>query len=89
VILLAYVQSLIALVVSIIAWFAIVFTGKLSEGLFDPLLSALAYTTRATAYFALLTEDWPPFTLEESSAGGQAAPPAPPPPGPPDIGTPQ
>jgi len=95
VILLAYVQSLIALVVSVIAWFAIVFTGKLSEGLFDPLRSALAYTARATAYFALLTEDWPPFSLEEPSAGGQAAaappapPPPPPPPVPPDPGTPQ
>ena len=83
VILLAYVQSLIALVISVIAWFAIVFTGKMSEGLFDPLRSALAYTTRATAYFGLLTEDWPPFSLEESSVGAQAAAPPPPPPPPP------
>jgi hypothetical protein len=87
VLLLAYVQALIALVIAVIAWFAILFTGKLSEGLFDPLRSALAYNARATAYFGLLTEDYPPFSLEDSSA---AAPPAepPPPPVPPDPGTP-
>jgi Domain of unknown function (DUF4389) len=97
VILLAYVQTLIAYVVAIIAWFAILFTGKLSEGLFEPLRSALAYVTRATAYFALLTEDYPPFSLEQgsASAGEQlpapaaAATPAPAatPPPPPDPGT--
>jgi uncharacterized protein DUF4389 len=87
VILLAYVQSLIALVIALIGWFAILFTGKLSEGLFDPLRSALAYNARATAYFALLTEDYPPFSLEDASAG--APPPEPPPPPvPPDPGTP-
>ena len=83
VILLTYVQTLIASVVAIIAWFAILFTGRLSEGLFDPLRSAMAYTTRATAYFALLTEDWPPFSLEQPSPAAAAAPPPPPPP-PPD-----
>jgi hypothetical protein len=87
VILLSYVQSLIALVISVIGWFAILFTGRLSEGLFEPLRSALAYLTRATAYFALLTEDYPPFQLEESSAGAAQAPP--PPPVPPAAGTPQ
>jgi hypothetical protein len=82
VILLSYVQTLIAFVVAIVAWFAILFTGRLSEGLFDPLRSAMAYTTRATAYFALLTEDWPPFSLEQPSpaAAGAATPPPPPPP---------
>jgi hypothetical protein len=87
VLLLAYVQSLIALVIALIGWFAILFTGKLSEGLFAPLRSALAYNARATAYFALLTEDYPPFSLEDASAG--APPPEPPPPPvPPDPGTP-
>jgi hypothetical protein len=99
VMLLAYVQTLIAYVIAIIAWFAILFTGKLSEGLFDPMRSALAYVTRATAYFALLTEDYPPFTLEEQGSApasldqGSQAPapqaptPATPPPPPPDPGT--
>jgi hypothetical protein len=70
--LLAIVQSLILAVVTLIAWFAIVFTGRLSEGLFNPMKSASAYLTRAAGYFLLLTEDWPPFSIEE----GAAAPPA-------------
>jgi hypothetical protein len=87
VLLLAYVQSLIALVIAFIGWFAILFTGRLSEGLFGALRSALAYNARATAYFALLTEDYPPFSLEDTSAAAQ--PPEPPaPPVPPDAGTP-
>lgn len=90
VILLSYVQTLIAFVIAIIAWFAILFTGRLSEGLFDPLRSAMAYVTRATAYFALLTEDWPPFSLEQpSSAGARAASPPPPTPPPPHPGAEQ
>jgi hypothetical protein len=66
--LLAIVQSLILSVCTIIAWFAILFTGRLGQGLFNPMRSAQAYLTRATAYFLLLTEDWPPFSLEEGGA---------------------
>jgi hypothetical protein len=68
VMLLAFVQGIILYVVSIIAWFAILFTGKLGEGLFNPLRSAMAYLVRATGYFLLITEDWPPFSYEESGA---------------------
>jgi hypothetical protein len=71
VMLLAIVQSLILGVCTLIAWFAILFTGKHPQGLFDPMRSAMAYLTRTTAYFLLLTEDWPPFSLEES--GGSTA----------------
>jgi hypothetical protein len=79
VMLLAIVQAVIVTVCYIIAWFAILFTGRVSDGLFDPIRSGSAYLLRTTAYFLLLTEDWPPFTLEEGS--GQAAgqlPPQPP-----------
>lgn len=65
VMILAWVQSLILSVVTFLAWFAILFTGKFPEGLFDPARSANAYLTRAGAYFLLLTEDWPPFSLEQ------------------------
>jgi hypothetical protein len=67
--LLAIVQSLILGVCTLIAWFVILFTGRLGEGLFNPMRSASAYLTRAGAYFLLITEDWPPFSLEE---GGTA-----------------
>jgi hypothetical protein len=67
--LLAIVQSLILSVCTLIAWFVILFTGRLGEGLFNPMRSASAYLTRAGAYFLLITEDWPPFSLDE---GGTA-----------------
>jgi hypothetical protein len=66
--LLAIVQSLILFVCVIVAWFAILFTGRLSEGLFNPIRSANAYITKASAYFMLMTEDWPPFSDEEGAA---------------------
>jgi hypothetical protein len=72
VMLLAIVQALILYVCAIIAWFAILFTGKLPEGLFNPMRSALAYLTRGTGYFLLLTEDYPPFSYEESGAPAPA-----------------
>lgn len=72
---LAWVQSLIMLVVAFIGWFAILFTGRLGETLFNPLRAALAYQARALAYFLLMTEDWPPFSLEEGevASAGQIA----------------
>jgi hypothetical protein len=78
VILLSYVQNLISSVVSFIAWFTIVFTGKVPEGLFDALRMALAYQARAGAYFLLITEDYPPFSfdpnVEKQQVGSPSTP---------------
>jgi hypothetical protein len=84
VMLLAIVQAIILYVCAIIAWFAILFTGRLSEGLFNPMRSALAYLTRAQGYFLLITEDWPPFSYEETGAApaGQISSETAPPPNP-------
>ena len=78
VIFLAAIQGFIAAVVGLIGWFAILFTGRLSDGLFTPLRSALAYQARTAAYFSLITEDWPPFTLEDDTAAAGQLPPTPP-----------
>lgn len=67
VMILAFVQALILMVVTVIAWFAILFTGKHPDGLFNPGRSAAAYLTRTSAYFMLMTEDWPPFSLEDGT----------------------
>lgn len=67
---LAFIWSIILYVVAFIAWFAILFTGRLPEGLTGPMHGAVAYGTRAGGYYFLLTEGWPPF----SDDGG--APPA-------------
>ena len=67
-----------------IAWFAIVFTGKQPKGLQDAIELGTAYGARGGAYFFLLTEDWPPFSIKDdttpaSPAEPAAAPPPPPP----------
>ena len=78
---LSLIWGLVAFVIAIVAWFAILFTGRFSEGLYGPLRSAFAYTTRAAAYFLLMTEDYPPFSNDEAteqpqlaSSGGGAPP---------------
>jgi hypothetical protein len=59
-----YVWALIGEVVAFLAWFAIVFTGKMPHGLFDPIRNSMRFNTQTTAYFLLLTEDWPHFSEE-------------------------
>lgn len=72
VVLLAYVHGVIGGVCAVVAWFAILFTGRLAEGLFRPIRAAVAYQTRAAAYLLLLTEDYPPFDYEDTAQRGGA-----------------
>jgi hypothetical protein len=51
-------------VTSCIAWFAILFTGRYPRALYEFSLGALRWTTRVEAYLLLLTDDYPPFTLD-------------------------
>ena len=48
----------------IISFFAVLFTGRWPRGLFDFVLGALRWGTRVNGYVYLLTDDYPPFTLE-------------------------
>jgi hypothetical protein len=53
-----------ALVVIVIAWFAILFTGRFPRGLFDYLVGVGRWYNRVVAYaFVLVTDDYPPFRL--------------------------
>jgi hypothetical protein len=56
--------SIAALVSVIIAWFAILFTGRYPRGLFDFVLGVMRWGNRVTAYaFVLVTDRYPPFQL--------------------------
>jgi len=53
-----------AVVAVIVAWFAILFTGRYPRGLFDFVLGVFRWTNRVVAYaFLLVTDRYPPFQL--------------------------
>ena len=70
VILINYALGVVANVATLISWFWILITGKQNEGLHNAIKLGMAYHVRSAAYFALLTEDWPPFSPEGGSALG-------------------
>ena len=50
--------------VVIVAWFAILFTGRYPRGIFDFVEGVMRWSTRVTAYaFTLVTDEYPPFRL--------------------------
>jgi hypothetical protein len=49
---------------TIVAWFAILFTGRYPESLYHFGVGALRWTTRVEAYLLLLRDEYPPFSLE-------------------------
>jgi hypothetical protein len=59
--------GLAALVVLIIGWFAALFTGRLPEFARGFLCGILRWDTRVYSYVGLLTDEYPPFSLEEES----------------------
>ena len=63
-----YVLQIAASVAVVVAWFAIVFTGKLPKGLGDFVAMMLRYSTRVTTYAGFLYEPYPPFDFTSSAA---------------------
>ena len=53
-----------AVVVFVIAFFAVLFTGKWPTGLRDFVLGVMRWSLRVQAYFLLLTDIYPPFSLD-------------------------
>jgi Domain of unknown function (DUF4389) len=59
-----YGLQLVARAVAIISWFAILFTGKLPEGLANMIGLYIRYNNRASAYAGFLREEYPPFVFD-------------------------
>lgn len=56
--------AIAAVVVVIVAWFAILFTGTYPRSLFDFVVGVLRWGNRVTGYaFVLVTDQYPPFRL--------------------------
>ncbi len=68
----SYALTIVAEVMALISWFAILFTGKLPEGIANVSCMALRYQTRVSAYIGFLHEEYPPFdfTTTPSEPGG-------------------
>ena len=55
--------ALAAALVSIVAFFAVLFTGRWPAGLRDFVLNVTRWYLRVQTYFLMLTDDYPPFSL--------------------------
>ena len=58
-----YFLNIVAFVLMFFAWWAILFTGKYPKGLFDFVAGYVRWNTRVTGYLSLLTDKYPPFSL--------------------------
>jgi hypothetical protein len=59
-----YLLSLVLFLVTIFAWFAILFTGRYPKGIFELSSGTLRWMSNVFAYFGLMRDEYPPFSLE-------------------------
>jgi hypothetical protein len=62
-----YVLRIVAEVLAIVAWFIILFTGRLPEGIANFQAMYLRYQARTFTYAGFLEEEYPPFTFGMAS----------------------
>ena len=58
----AYLWGVLAYIGAVISWFAMMFTGRHPEGLYDFLASFLRFSARTSAFVLLITDEWPSFS---------------------------
>jgi hypothetical protein len=52
------------IVTAVIGWFAILFSGAYPQGLYNFGIGYLRWSLRVEAYLLLVTDQYPPFSLE-------------------------
>jgi hypothetical protein len=57
------------LITTVIAWFAILFTGAYPAGLLPFGVGVMTWTLRVEAYLLLLVDEYPPFAFDEAGGG--------------------
>ena len=62
-----YALGILSQVVAVVAWFVILFTGKLPEGLAGVQHLYVRYANRTYAYAGFLREEYPPFTFDTTA----------------------
>lgn len=60
-----YVYEIAALFTQVIAWFALLFTGRYPEGLYKLNAGFVRYRIRVFAWIYLQTDEWPPFGIAD------------------------
>ncbi|MGA7397833.1 MAG: DUF4389 domain-containing protein [Solirubrobacterales bacterium] len=61
----ATIYAIAGMVVVFIAWFAILFTGRFPQGMYNFVGGILRFTQRVNAFMYLQTDEWPSFGLSE------------------------
>jgi hypothetical protein len=62
-----FVLGFAATVVSVVAFFVVLFTGSWPEGMRDFVLNVTRWYLRVDAYFLLLTDEYPPFAMDSAA----------------------
>ncbi len=69
-----YLVNIVAQLFGMIGWFAIMFTGKMPEGIHNMIAMSLRYSNRLTGFMLLVTEEYPPFEFDATAADGSGYP---------------
>ena len=64
-----YFLAIVASIVHFIAFFAILFTKRYPASLFNFMVGFQRWTYRVQIYYMLMTDDYPPFTLNDELMG--------------------
>ena len=59
-----YLLTLVVSVITVVAWFAILFTGRYPQGLFNFVVGYYRWDANVSAYILLMRDEYPPFTME-------------------------